>query len=106
MIALSTIGPIASDSPASVMTLIVLPVAYRQITPASTDDRDVMTAIAVIRHWPRKSRITSEQSTAPSTPSCDQALDRLADVDRLVHDELQVDARPAQPALTMSGTDP
>ena len=38
-------------------------------TAARTEIGIVITAIAVIRHWPRKSRITSEQSTAPSTPS-------------------------------------
>ena len=69
MIALSTSGPIASDRPASVMTLIVLPVAYRPTRAASTAIGIVSTAITVIRHSPRNSRITSEQSTAPSTPS-------------------------------------
>ena len=69
MIALSTSGPIASDSPASVITLIVLPVKYRQISAARTAIGIVITAITVIRHSPRNIRMTSEQSTAPSTPS-------------------------------------
>ena len=69
MIALSTSGPIASDSPASVMTLIVFPVKYRQVSADRTAIGIVSTAITVIRHSPRKIRITSEQSTAPSTPS-------------------------------------
>ena len=68
--ALSTIGPIASASPASVITLIVLPVKYRPTIAASTASGSVRTAMAVIRIWPRNSRITSEQRTAPSRPSC------------------------------------
>ena len=70
MMALSTIGPMASASPARVITLIVLPVKYRQAIAARTASGSVSTAITVIRHWPRNSRITSEQSTAPRTPSC------------------------------------
>ena len=35
-----------------------------------TEIGSVITAIAVIRHWPRNSKIVSEQRTAPSTPSC------------------------------------
>ncbi len=69
MIALSTSGPIASDSPASVITLIVLPVKYNPTQAASTEIGIVITAIIVIRHSPRNSKMTSEQSTAPSTPS-------------------------------------
>ena len=70
MIAESTIGPIASDSPESVITLIVLPVASSATTAARTDSGSVMMAMAVIRTCPRNSRITSEQRTEPSTPSC------------------------------------
>ncbi len=69
MMALSTSGPMASDRPASVMTLMVLPVVYRPTIADSTATGMVMTAISVIRHSPRKMRITSEQRTAPSTPS-------------------------------------
>ncbi len=69
MMALSTNGPMASDRPASVITLIVWPVAYRPIVAASTEMGMVRTAIRVMRHSPRKMRITSEQRTAPRTPS-------------------------------------
>ena len=73
MIALSTSGPIASASPASVITLIVMPTRYRQMIAPSTETGIVMMAIIVIRHSPRKSRMTSEQRIAPSTPSCTRA---------------------------------
>ena len=36
----------------------------------STEIGSVMTAIAVIRNWPRNRRIVSEQRTAPRKPSC------------------------------------
>ena len=62
-----------------------------------TEIGSVMTAIAVIRHWPRNSRIVSEQRTAPEHPLLHQAGDRLADEDRLVHDQLQLDPAAGQP---------
>ena len=40
---------------------------------ASTEIGIVMTAMAVIRHWPRKIRMTSEHRTAPIVPSCTSA---------------------------------
>ena len=72
--ALSTIGPMARVSPASVMTLIVLPVAYRHMIATSTESGSVIPAIAVIFHWPRNSRITSTQNAPPVTPSCTRPL--------------------------------
>ena len=67
MIALSTIGPIASARPESVMTLIVCPARYRKTIAERTDSGIVMTAIAVICQRPRNSRIVSEQRAAPSS---------------------------------------
>ena len=69
MMALSTSGPIASASPARVITLIVCPAPYRQAIAPRTATGIVSTAITVIRHSPRNSRITSEHRTAPRTPS-------------------------------------
>ena len=71
--ALSTSGPIASASPASVITLIVLPVAYRQMIAASTDNGNRHNGDH--RHPPfaQKDKITSEQRMAPSMPSCTSA---------------------------------
>ena len=70
MIALSIIGPIARVRPAKVMALIVCPAQLRKMQAESTEIGNVMTAIAVIRHWPRNSKIVNEQRIAPSTPSC------------------------------------
>ena len=67
--ALSTIGPSARVSPARVITLIVFPVAYRQVSEVRTDKGSVIPAIAVIFHCPRKSRITRTQKKPPVTPS-------------------------------------
>jgi hypothetical protein len=69
MMALSTSGPMASASPARVMTLSVWPVAFRNSTAVRTEIGMVSTAMSVSRHSPRKTRMTSEQSTAPRTPS-------------------------------------
>ena len=69
MMALSTSGPMASASPASVMTLIVLPVRCRKMIAASTRIGIVSTAISVMRHSPRNSRMTREQRIAPRMPS-------------------------------------
>ena len=60
---------------------------------------NVMIAMAVIRISPRNSRITSEQRIAPEHPFLNQRLDRLPHVDRLVHDQLEVDPRLASAAL-------
>ena len=69
MIALSVSGPIARASPPSVITLMVWPVTSRPATAARTATGIVVTAIAVIRHSPRKMRMTSEQRIAPRMPS-------------------------------------
>ena len=69
MIALSTSGPMARASPASVITLIVLLVQYKPMSAARTATGIVKMAMSVIRHSPRKSKITREQRTAPKTPS-------------------------------------
>ena len=69
MTALSTMGPIASVNPARVITLMVLPVACRQAIDTRTERGSVIPAMAVIFHWPRKSKITSTQKKPPVTPS-------------------------------------
>ncbi len=69
MIALSTSGPMARAIPASVMTLIVFPVNLRPITEAVMAIGIIKTAINVMRHSPRKRKITSEQRMAPRIPS-------------------------------------
>ena len=92
MIALSIIGPMARVNPARVMTLIVCPEGIRsQMQAERTEIGSVNTAIAVIRHWPRKSRIVQRAEDRAQHASWDEARDRLADEDGLVHDELQVD---------------
>ena len=65
----STSGPMARAKPARVITLIVCPAADRQATAPRMATGMVMTAIIVIRHSPRNSRMTSEHRTAPRTPS-------------------------------------
>ena len=57
----------------------------------------VMIAIAVIRSSPRNSRMTSEQRMAPEHPFLDQRLDRLPNINRLVHDQLEIDPRARHP---------
>ena len=91
MMALSTSGPMASDRPASVITLIVLPVSYRPMIAASTaigngQDGDQ-------RHPPLAQEEQDHQRAEDRAQDAflDQALDRVPDVDRLVHDDLQVD---------------
>ena len=69
MMALSTIGPIARESPESVITLIVCPARLRKIIAERTDSGIVITAMPVICHRPRNSSIVSEQRPAPSIPS-------------------------------------
>ena len=72
MMALSIIGPMASVSPASVITLIVCP--SKQADDAHQHrERQRQNGDEVMRHCPRNSRITSEHSMAPMVPSCTSA---------------------------------
>ncbi len=74
MMALSTIGPIARASPLSVIMLMVCPDTYNKVIAAITAMGMVSTAMRVMRHWPRKTRITSEHRTAPRMPSIARLL--------------------------------
>ena len=88
--ALSTSGPMASDRPASVMTLIVLPVVIqaddrRQNRDGDGDDGDQ-------RHPPFAQEDEDHQRAedGPQHALLHQALDGVLHVNGLVHHELRV----------------
>ena len=91
--ALSIMGPMASVKPGQGHDVDRLPGVSRQMMPTSTDSGKVTMAMMVMRHCPRNSRITSEQRIGPDGPFLHQGGHRGPDVDRLVHDHLEVDAR-------------
>ena len=68
-IALSTKIPIAKANPPRVITLMVCPVALRQVRAKSIDSGIDMATINVLRQLPRKSRIINAVSAAAIAPS-------------------------------------
>ena len=88
--ALSTSGPIARNRPPSVITLIVLPVAYRPMIAA--EDRQRQRQRRDQRHPPvaEEDQDHDRDQDRPDDALVDQAVDRLADVLRLVHDEVEL----------------
>ena len=101
--ALSTSGPMARASPPSVMALIVLPRGQQGRDRGQHRQRDRQ------RGDHRRAEVAQEdqdhagRQQGPEDALLDQALDRLPDVDRLVHDHVQLDALRA-PAAFISGS--
>ena len=99
MIALSTNGPIASARPANVMTLIGL--AGRVQADDRRHHRKRNRQHGDHRHSPLAQEQQDDQRTKDGSQRAflNQGGNRIANVDRLVHDDLQVDVRLAQPRL-------
>ena len=92
----STSGPMARARPPSVMALMVLPVTYRPMMRAEDRQRDRHAwRSASSASCPGRSGSSADTSRAPMTPSWIRLADGLADVDRLVHDEIELDVVPS-----------